>query len=182
MPCGVGRRAADRLRVGLPGVVHPAVRAAGFGRVRSHVHGSCRARNPGRDYGPVPGVIGHAHPWRSIVLLLQSGPAAIRDEGPQLRPFISHQSGDDLLSQGPTPQVPSALAGLTSVFGMGTGGSPPLSPPEISCAQHPEHSIASTHVKNSKQALDRLVPVSFTHCCASTSGLSTWCSARGLNR
>ena len=39
-------------------------------------------------------------------------------------------SGDDLLSQGVSPQVPSALAGLTSVFGMGTGVSPPPWPPE----------------------------------------------------
>ena len=39
-------------------------------------------------------------------------------------------SGDVLLSQGETPQVPSALAGLTSVFGMGTGVTPPLWPPE----------------------------------------------------
>ena len=31
------------------------------------------------------------------------------------------KSGDVLLSQGITPQVPSALTGLTSVFGMGTG-------------------------------------------------------------
>jgi hypothetical protein len=28
------------------------------------------------------------------------------------------------------PQVPSALEGLTSVFGMGTGGSPPLWSPD----------------------------------------------------
>ena len=39
-------------------------------------------------------------------------------------------SGGDLLSQGIAPQVPSALEGFTSVFGMGTGGSPPLSPPD----------------------------------------------------
>ena len=39
-------------------------------------------------------------------------------------------SGGDLLSRGIAPQVPSALAGLTSVFGMGTGGSLPLSPPD----------------------------------------------------
>ena len=31
------------------------------------------------------------------------------------------KSGDVLLSQGISPQVPSALRGLTSVFGMGTG-------------------------------------------------------------
>ena len=36
------------------------------------------------------------------------------------------KSGGDLLSQGDSPQVPSALAGLTSVFGMGTGVTPPL--------------------------------------------------------
>ena len=39
--------------------------------------------------------------------------------------------GGVLLSQGATPQVPSALAGLTAVFGMGTGVSPPPWPPEI---------------------------------------------------
>ena len=57
--------------------------------------------------------------------------------------LLSQNTGGDLLSREPTPQVPSALAGLTSVFGMGTGGSPPLSPPEIWCstprALHSEH-------------------------------------------
>ena len=33
-----------------------------------------------------------------------------------------------LSSQGASPQVLSAFAGLTAVFGMGTGGSPQLSP------------------------------------------------------
>ena len=38
-------------------------------------------------------------------------------------------TGNDLLSQDPSVQVPSALEGLTAVFGMGTGGTPPpLSP------------------------------------------------------
>jgi hypothetical protein len=37
--------------------------------------------------------------------------------------------GDVLLSRDPAVQVPSALEGLTVVFGMGTRGSlPPLSP------------------------------------------------------
>ena len=44
--------------------------------------------------------------------------------------LLSNYSGGDLLSQGVTPQVPSARAGLTSVFGMGTGVTPPLWPPE----------------------------------------------------
>ena len=34
------------------------------------------------------------------------------------------ESGDVLLSRAVSSQVPSALKGLTSVFGMGTGGTP----------------------------------------------------------
>jgi hypothetical protein len=30
------------------------------------------------------------------------------------------------------------------------------------------------------KSIERLVPVSFTHCCASTSGLSTWWSSTAL--
>src|SRR5215510_6958923 len=37
--------------------------------------------------------------------------------------------GSDLLSHAVTSAVPSALEGLTSVFGMGTGVAPPASPP-----------------------------------------------------
>ena len=40
------------------------------------------------------------------------------------------KSGGVLLSQGRSSQVPSALEGLTSVFGMGTGVTPPLWPPK----------------------------------------------------
>ena len=44
------------------------------------------------------------------------------------------ESGDDLLSRAVTSQVPSALKGLTSVFGMGTGVTPSsLSPEMVSC-------------------------------------------------
>ena len=81
--------------------------------------------------------------------------------------------GDVLLSQGVSPQVPSALAGLTAVFGMGTGVAPPPWSPEIVLraaaaiglrrAERPvdrpiERSIASTS-KKGLQALGRLVPV-----------------------
>ena len=41
------------------------------------------------------------------------------------------ESGSDLLSRAVSSQVPSALKGLTSVFGMGTGGTPSSLPPEI---------------------------------------------------
>ncbi len=40
--------------------------------------------------------------------------------------FFKINAGDDLLSQRVAPQVPSAQEGLTSVFGMGTGVTPPL--------------------------------------------------------
>ena len=44
-------------------------------------------------------------------------------------PFSSHSLGDVLLSQGDSPQLPSALKSLTSVFGMDTGvASSPSSP------------------------------------------------------
>ena len=38
--------------------------------------------------------------------------------------------GNDLLSQLVTKLVPSALVGLTTVFGMGTGVSPPVRSPK----------------------------------------------------
>ena len=41
------------------------------------------------------------------------------------------ESGGDLLSRAVSSQVPSALKGLTSVFGMGTGGTPSSLPPEM---------------------------------------------------
>jgi hypothetical protein len=44
-------------------------------------------------------------------------------------PFRNY-SGDDLLSHVVANAVPSALEGLTSVFGMGTGVTPPLQSPE----------------------------------------------------
>ena len=49
---------------------------------------------------------------------------------PQLKLRLFHMgSGNVLLSRAVSSQVPSALKGLTSVFGMGTGGSlSPLSP------------------------------------------------------
>ena len=40
--------------------------------------------------------------------------------------FFFYLPGDDLLSQDPAVQVPSALESLTSVFDMGTGVASPL--------------------------------------------------------
>ena len=41
------------------------------------------------------------------------------------------EAGGGLLSHDLAVAVPSALTGLTTVFGMGTGVTPPLKPPEI---------------------------------------------------
>ena len=67
--------------------------------------------------------------------LAEDGPEAILCQVPkQGTPhihgvFLVLESGNVLLSRAVSSQVPSALKGLTSVFGMGTGGSlSPLSP------------------------------------------------------
>ena len=48
-----------------------------------------------------------------------------------LKRDASLDSGSDLSSRTVSSQVLSALKGLTSVFGMGTGGTPSSLPPEI---------------------------------------------------
>ena len=93
--------------------------------------------------------------------------------------------GSNLLSHTVTSAVPSALRGLTSVFEMGTGVSlslwPPSKPIRIFYL-----GLATTGTFTCKQEMqtikphDRLVPVSLTHYCAYTSGLSTSSSSRGL--
>ena len=59
------------------------------------------------------------------------------------------ESGGDLLSRAVTSQVPSALKGLTSVFGMGTGGTPSSLPPEmvsVIISSHPDDCTVSDSV------------------------------------
>ena len=67
--------------------------------------------------------------------------------------LLHEKSGGVLLSRGVSSQVPSALVGLTSVFGMGTGVTPPPWPPKPCQEAAPrwqpsplENSIASTNV------------------------------------
>jgi hypothetical protein len=52
-----------------------------------------------------------------------------------MSPVSSKKSGGVLLSQGQSSQVPSALRGLTSVFGMGTGVTLSLWPPKPVCQE-----------------------------------------------
>ena len=70
-------------------------------------------------------------------------------KGRPVRDALCHEKpGGDLLSQGVCPQVPSARAGLTAVFGMGTGVTPPPWPPEILVLSKPfENFIASTSIR-----------------------------------
>ena len=59
----------------------------------------------------------------------ESAPRGQRNKPSHSAELISLESGNVLLSRLVSKQVPSALKGLTSVFGMGTGGSlSPLSP------------------------------------------------------
>ena len=52
---------------------------------------------------------------------------------------FKEKSGGVLLSQAVSRQVPSAQEGLTSVFGMGTGVTPPLWPPKSVVNQGVRH-------------------------------------------
>ena len=107
--------------------------------------------------------------------------------------------GDDLLSHTLARAVPSALRGLTAVFGMGTGVSPsPESPENLNCkrtedlfeifakligklnrvrAMGSAGTRAGARVRKTNQLVkpnDRLVQVSSMPCGTYTSCLSTW--------
>src|SRR5262249_27243745 len=109
---------------------------------------------PSRCAGRRGALVGQvARPWPRML-------GGQRRMPPPERGHSRAKSGGVLLSRGVYPQVPSALAGLTSGFGMGTGVTPPLWPPETCCQRgnvSHENSRASTSV--SIQALGRLVPV-----------------------
>ena len=85
--------------------------------------------------------------------------------------FFLLDPGGYLLSRTVASQVPSAYEGLTSVFGMGTGGTLQLN--------HRKGVVFENTLKTAQsvihfdQALDLLVSVSFTCYHASTSDLST---------
>ena len=116
------------------------------------------------------------------------------------------ESGDDLSSRAVSSQVLSTLKGLTSVFGMGTGGTPSPLSPEIgwrllcfSCFAHPQNLIplrfrASIEFRLALSAFASFAPHSLflrssprpisidklSHHCVYTVNLSTLSSARGL--
>ena len=78
---------------------------------------------------------GIAFPPSGLSLFFPSASRSYNGVGEAVRPLqLPVESGNVLLSRAVSSQVPSALRGLTSVFGMGTGGSLSLLSPEISCA------------------------------------------------
>jgi hypothetical protein len=93
-------------------------------------------------------------------------------------------SGGVLLSHAVPRAVPSALKGLTSGFGMGPGVSPSPWPPKLygDVTDRISGTAQWTQTKYEVEAkpLGLLVPVSYTRCRASTSGLSTQSSTGGL--
>ena len=93
--------------------------------------------------------------------------------------------GSDLLSHAVTSAVPSALEGLTTVFGMGTGVAPPALPPGQVFDNQDDPRGSEAKLDDEKTVVKphgRLVPVSSTPYGAYTPGLSTSSSTRALQR
>ena len=135
------------------------------------------------------------HQKRGLRLLfLKNSPGGTRTYNPSVNSrMLCHwateeywKCGSDLLSRAVSSQVPSACWGLTSVFGMGTGGTlRPLPPQWVNCVcsgLQPDNCIWASKIKyhffevldQLNQAIDLLVSSSYTHYCASTDDLSTW--------
>ena len=77
---------------------------------------------------------------------------------PNQRGGPMRETGDGLLSHKVSLAVPSALTGLTAVFGMGTGVTLSLWPPRSVVNEEAPRGLQSKH-ERSIQALGRLVPV-----------------------
>ncbi len=141
---GPAAGAADRPRNGPSASAHQMRTsrpdAVGRRKPRSPWRGSRRAADSAGRRSPNPRWTTGAGTHRMTDLEACDHLTGFADRGAKtprtpgiFRGFSSINSGSDLLSQGVYPQVPSAHASLTSVFGMGTGVTSPLWPPEISC-------------------------------------------------
>ena len=103
-------------------------------RPRTHETPSSHTLNPVRVPPPpllipLPSLV----PLPNASLPLSPLPKTTKKEKPEdfSSKLLYLDSGNVLLSRAVSSQVPSALKGLTSVFGMGTGGTPSPLPPEI---------------------------------------------------
>jgi hypothetical protein len=72
-----------------------------------------------------------------------SGGYALPRSRKSKQPAQIEKCGSVLLSHPLTRAVPSALEGLTTVFGMGTGVAPPLSPPQFNIRRHGTNHLSS---------------------------------------
>src|SRR5262245_44667673 len=95
------------------------------------------------------------------VCVLASDLASTKKSRPRAA-LLRKKTGGDLLSRAVARQVPSALRGLTALFGMGRGVSLSLSRHRKS-ARRPPWALKTTlglgRSKKIRQALDALVPV-----------------------
>ena len=128
-PSGPAAGTTTRATAGRPQVAGPRARGTG-GALGRHRPEATAARPTPKTTNTAPGE-----------------PEAVFDQ----------KSGGVLLSQGDFPQVPSALTGLTSVFGMGTGVTLSLWPPKLvvnrgSTSRTPEQ--ARTNLYQSKPSAD----------------------------
>ncbi len=152
------------------GVSPPAHRCHPIERVGSNDHGGrragrhetvvdARAHRARRDRRPVGGDDGELDgPQARRSRLRQPGSRTCRKrrkshplsgDGPLVRRF-----GGVLLSQGVYPQVPSALTGLTAVFGMGTGVTLSLWPPKSVVNESTSKTVEQARAVQSKPSAD----------------------------
>ena len=88
-----------------------------------------------------------------------------KQKGPMPFVYKNEKSGDVLISREVTLRVSSALRSLTTVFGMGTGGSSSLLSPQMAECQ-PHMAVPSKlnnitkNLKPSGQVIDLLVSIS----------------------
>src|SRR5207237_6262991 len=96
-------------------------------RARRAVRHAPGGRGPSAPAAPPRSCLARPHPERSCSVRARkrAAPAAL---------FLK-LIGGDLLSREVALRVPSALAGLTSLFGMGRGVSLPVRPPKVSKVQ-----------------------------------------------
>src|SRR4029079_13009884 len=97
-------------------------------------HGAMRSES--REAGILADVPQRMRPLAAYAGAVTRITTAGQAKRPQrLRVEVVLDPGPDLFSQGPTSRVCSALVGLTAVFGMGTGVTPPLQGPRTQLYQ-----------------------------------------------
>jgi hypothetical protein len=180
LPHGTSTRRAVTTRTGSSARTAPSSRLGSSSRLGGRAMPGSTPSTSTHRWLPPPRrrLLGHLDLGRPIL----SSPF-VHDDGPPEGGPCTEKTGGVLLSQALASQVPSALRGLTALFGMGRGVSPSLKPPEK--GERPRlrsFKTAQRHNEYQKirQALDQLVPVSCRRYRPSRSGLSTWWSTRGL--